>query len=36
MTINPNGRILWEGISHYDGTPYRLHRHRSQPGIRER
>ena len=21
MTINPNGRILWEGISPYDGTP---------------
>ena len=21
MTINPNGRILWEGVSPYDGTP---------------
>ena len=21
MSINPNGRILWEGVSPYDGTP---------------
>ena len=21
MSINPNGRILWEGVSPFDGTP---------------